>query len=64
MIEELGFAGAVIIGAGMMLRWIMTRVSRMSEDYRRLVENHLKHNTEALIELRNTLSLLNETLRK
>jgi len=63
-IDVIGFGSAMIAMAGLMLRYILHRSEKLAEDYRRLVENHLTHNTAALIELRNTLQNLNDTLRR
>ena len=41
----------MVVGAGWMLKFIMTRVARLSEDYRELITNHLVHNTVALVAL-------------
>ena len=63
-IDVVGFGSAMIAMAGLMLRYIIRRSEKLADDYRRLVENHLTHNTAALIELRNTLQNLNDTLRR
>ena len=62
-IDVLGFGAAIVSAFGLLLRHVLRRSDRQAEDYRRLVENHLKHNTEALIQLHNTLQSLNDTLR-
>ena len=62
-IDVLGFGAAIISAFGLLLRHVLRRADQQARDYRHLVENHLAHNTEALIELRNTLQRLNDTLR-
>lgn len=59
-----GVLAAVLAGAGYMLRFLVQRVKELSDEYIVLVQNHLSHNTEALIELKNVLQLIHEDMRK
>lgn len=63
-IDVLGFGAFVLMAAGMMLRFIIRRYGRLADDYRDLVENHLRHNTEALVELKNATQELVALLRE
>lgn len=61
-VDVFGFGAALITMAGLMLRYIIRRSDRLADDYRRLVENHLTHNTAALIDLRNAVQKLTHWL--
>ena len=63
-IDVIGFGSAILACAGLMLRFIVRQYAQLTRDYKQLVENHLTHNTRALINLENTLQTLNETLRE
>lgn len=63
-VDVLGFGAAVLSAFGLMLRHVLHRSDKQADDYRRLVENHLTHNTEALIQLRTTLAKLDDTLQQ
>lgn len=55
-----GGGGVALIGmAWYMLKFIM----RQNEAYRKIITNHLTHNTKALVDLRNTLQSLEGWLR-
>ena len=63
-IDVLGFGAFVLAASGMMLRYLIKSGQDMARRYEELVENHLKHNTEALIELKNVLQDVRDALRR
>ena len=58
-----GFGAAVVIGAAWMLRFIMSRLSKLEDDYRTVVSNHIAHSTEAMNGVRDALHELTEAIR-
>ena len=63
-IDVIGFGAFVLMGAGWMLRYLIKSNERMATRYEELVENHLQHNTAALIELKNVLQEVKDALRR
>lgn len=63
-IDVLGFGAFVLAAAGLMLRYILRRSEKQAEDYKRIVENHLLHSTEAIIDLKHAIGSLAETNRE
>ena len=64
------FGSAILLGFGMMLKHLLERNKQLSNRMDELVNNHLTHNTEALmqlkhaiLDLRNTLQSLNDNRR-
>ncbi len=62
--EILGLAGAVVVGASWMLKFIMGRLAKQDEYIKTLTMNHLAHNTQALVDMRNTLQDLASAIRE
>ena len=62
--ELFGFGAAVIVGAGWMLKFLMKRMTRRDDYIERLTENHLAHNTQALIDMRNAIQELTGAIRE
>lgn len=62
--ELAGLAFAMVLGAGMMLKYIMRRLDKQDDYLKELTSNHLAHNTEALIDMRNAIQELTEAIRE
>ncbi len=63
MYEFAGFGAAVVIGASWMLRFIMARLAKLEDDYRKMVENHLVHSTQAMVDMKNVAQQMLDELR-
>lgn len=61
--EVAGLAFAMVIGSGMMLKFIMGRLAKLEDEYRTLVTNHLQHSTQAMNGVRDALRELSEVLK-
>ena len=55
---------AVVAGAGLMLKFIMGRLEKVSDDYRQLAENHIAHSTEAQVKLIVAIEQLTSVIRR
>lgn len=53
--EILGLAGAVVIGASWMLKFIMGRLAEQDAYIKTLTTNHITHSTQAMIDVKNAL---------
>lgn len=62
--DLIGFGAAVIIGASWMLKFIMGRLAKQDDYLKELTSNHLAHNTEALIDMRNAIQELTVAIRE
>lgn len=60
--EVVGFGAAFIIGASWMLKFIMKRLAKLSDDYKELTTNTIERNTEALLEIHHSLDRLTEVI--
>ena len=63
MNEVLGFGSAIVIGAGWMLRYLMTRMTKRDEFIETLTSNHIAHSTEALVKLTEAINELKEVIK-
>lgn len=61
--EVAGLAFAMVVGSGMMLKFIMGRLAKLEEDYRTVVTNHLAHSTQAMNDLTTAIHELTQLLR-
>ena len=61
--EIASFAGAVIIGASWMLRFIMSRLSKLEDEYRTVVSNHISHSTQAMNGVTRAIEELTEAIQ-
>ena len=62
--EVAGLAFAMVVGSGMMLKFIMGRLTKLEDDYRRMIENHLAHSTEAMNGVKDAVRELTEVLKE
>ena len=61
--EVAGLAFAMVLGSGMMLKFIMGRLAKLEDDYRTVVTNHIAHSTEAMNGLTRAIEDHTEAIR-
>lgn len=61
--EVAGLAFAMVLGSGMMLKFIMGRLTKLEDDYRTMVTNHLAHSTEAMNAVSRAIEELTKAIR-
>jgi len=57
------FGSAMVVGFGMMLKHLLERNKQLSSRLDELMNNHLSHNTEALMQLKQAIIDLRNTLQ-
>ena len=57
------FGSAMVVGFGMMLKHLLERNKQLSSRLDELMNNHLTHNTEALMQLKHAILDLRNTLQ-
>ena len=57
------FGSAMVVGFGMMLKHLLERNKQLSSRLDELMNNHLAHNTEALMQLKHAILDLRNTLQ-
>ena len=57
------FGSAILLGFGMMLKHLLERNKQLSSRLDELMNNHLSHNTEALMQLKQAIIDLRNTLQ-
>lgn len=58
MIEIVTPLVALIVGAAWMLKHLINRMDKQDERINSLVDNHLAHSTQALVDLKNVIQQL------
>lgn len=61
--EVAGLAFAMVVGSGMMLKFIMGRLAKLEDDYRTVITNHIAHSTEAMNLNTRAIEKLTEAIR-
>ena len=57
------FGSAMVVGFGMMLKHLLERNKQLSSRLDELMNNHLSHNTEALMQLKHAIIDLRNALQ-
>ena len=57
------FGSAILLGFGMMLKHLLERNKQLSSRLDELMNNHLSHNTEALMQLKHAILDLRNALQ-